>query len=115
MLFRSGVRKRAEISTAEGDARKSALSWLSKKKYDVAQWADGRFATVSKGGKRKGIASFPTLPGLRRYLDERDADLRGYVLVELEGELSPDRDLDADEGAILVLAGRVLGVHQPTT
>jgi hypothetical protein len=65
--------------------------------------------------EREGIASFPTLPGLSRYLDERDADLRGYVFVELEGELSPDRDLDADEGAILVFASRVLGVHQPTT
>jgi hypothetical protein len=65
--------------------------------------------------ERRGIASFPTLPGLRRYLDERNADLRGYVFVELEGELSPDRDLDADEGAILVFAHRVLGVRQPTT
>jgi RecJ-like exonuclease len=65
--------------------------------------------------ERRGIASFPTLPGLRRYLADRDADLRGYVFVELEGELSPDRDLDADEGAILVLARRVVGVRQPTT
>ena len=65
--------------------------------------------------ERRGIASFPTQSGLRRYLDERDADLDGYVFVELEGELSPDRDLDADEGAILLLPRRVLGTRQPTT
>jgi hypothetical protein len=65
--------------------------------------------------ERDGVASFPTREGLRRYLDERDADLRGYVFVEMEGELSEDRDLDADEGAILVYPRRIVGVHQPTT
>jgi hypothetical protein len=65
--------------------------------------------------ERQGVASFPTLEGLQRYLDERDADLSGYVFVEMEGELSEDRDLDADEGAILVFPRRIVGVHQPTT
>ena len=72
---------------------------------------DGRVTRI----ERDGVASFPTLEGLRRYLDERGADLRGYVLLELEGELSPDRDLDADEGAILVFPGRIVAVHQATT
>jgi hypothetical protein len=31
--------------------------------------------------------------------------------VELEGELSPDRDLDADAGAILVFPRRILATH----
>jgi hypothetical protein len=57
---------------------------------------------------RAGISSFPTVAGLRRYLRERDADLSGDVLVEMEGTLSADRDLDADEGAILVFPRRIL-------
>ena len=61
--------------------------------------------------ERAGVSSFPTLPGLRRYLDKRDADLTGYVFVELEGELSDDRDLDADEGAILVFPRRIIEIH----
>jgi len=58
--------------------------------------------------ERAGVSSFPTVQGLRRYLRERDADLSGDVFVELEGELSEDRDLDADEGAILIFPSRIL-------
>jgi DnaJ-class molecular chaperone len=58
--------------------------------------------------ERRGISCFPTASGLHRYLRERDADLSGDVFVELEGKLSPDRDLDADEGAILVFPKRIL-------
>jgi hypothetical protein len=66
--------------------------------------------------ERDGVAAFPTQAGLRRYLDERDADMTGFVILELEGELSDDRDLDADEGAILLFPRRIAGVHaQPTT
>jgi hypothetical protein len=61
--------------------------------------------------ERSGISSFPTLEGLRRYLAERDADMSGYVLLEFEGELSNDRDLDADEGAILVFPRRIVATH----
>lgn len=59
--------------------------------------------------RRAGISSFPTAAGLRRYLLERDADVSGDVFLELEGELSLDRYLDADEGAILVFPKRILG------
>jgi len=42
--------------------------------------------------------------------------MTGYVVLELEGELSEDRDLDADEGAILVFPRRIADVYaQPTT
>jgi len=59
--------------------------------------------------RRAGVSSFPTADGLRRYLRERDADLNGDVILELEGALSGDRDLDADDGAILVFPRRIAG------
>jgi len=65
--------------------------------------------------ERSGISCFPTLPGLRRYLAERDADLSGDVFLELEGELSDDRDLDADEGAVLLFPRRIVGVQAQST
>src|SRR5205823_6006045 len=60
---------------------------------------------------RRGVSAFPTLQGLYRYLVERGADLSGDVIVELEGELSDDRDLDADQGALLVIPTTVGAVH----
>jgi hypothetical protein len=61
--------------------------------------------------ERRGISSFPSLAGLFRYLAERDAELSGSVFLELEGELSGDRDLDADEGAVLVTPTLILAVR----
>ena len=68
---------------------------------------DGEITRV----QRRGISSFPRLAGLRSYMEAREVDLDGYVAVELEAELSGDRDLDADEGAILVIPGQILGRH----
>ncbi|HEV7770721.1 MAG TPA: hypothetical protein VGO66_08710 [Solirubrobacterales bacterium] len=48
--------------------------------------------------------------GLYRYLAERDADPEGKVVVELEGTLSEERDLDADAGALLVHPQRILTI-----
>ena len=64
---------------------------------------DGEITRV----ERRGVSTFPSLGGLYRYLAERDADLSGSVFLELEGELSGDRDLDADDGAVLVLPTRI--------
>jgi hypothetical protein len=61
--------------------------------------------------KRRGISAFPSLPGLYRYLAEREADLSGSVFLELDGQLSGDRDLDADDGAVLVLPTGIADVH----
>jgi len=51
---------------------------------------------------RSGVSVFPTLGGLYRYFAERGGDLEDAMIVELEGELSDERDLDADQGALLV-------------
>jgi RecJ-like exonuclease len=69
---------------------------------------DGEITRV----KRRGVSAFPSLPGLYRYLAEREADLSGSVFLELQGELSGDRDLDADDGAVLVVPRRIAGIHQ---
>lgn len=61
--------------------------------------------------RRRGVAVFPTLPGLYRYLAERDADVRRRVVVELEGDISKDLDLDADAGALLVFPTSIVGVQ----
>jgi hypothetical protein len=62
--------------------------------------------------KRSGVSSFPTAEGLRRYLAERGQDLSGDVFVEFVGELSPERDLDADEGAILAFPRQIVSRHE---
>lgn len=54
---------------------------------------------------------FPALRGLYRYLAERDADVRENVVVELEGRLSGDRDLDADAGALLLHPSGLVSVR----
>jgi hypothetical protein len=61
--------------------------------------------------RRQGIAVFPTRGGLYRYLAERNADPEGKVVVELEGVLSEERDLDADAGALLVHPQRILAIQ----
>ncbi|HWC25109.1 MAG TPA: hypothetical protein VG474_00865 [Solirubrobacteraceae bacterium] len=61
---------------------------------------------------REGVSAFPSLAGLYRYLAEREADGGDdCVVVELEGELTGDRDLDADAGAVLIRPTRVIGTH----
>jgi hypothetical protein len=52
--------------------------------------------------RRAGIAVFPTREGLYRYLAEKNAKVEGKIVVELEGRLGEERDLDADAGALLV-------------
>jgi hypothetical protein len=52
--------------------------------------------------RRAGVSVFPTEEGLYRYLVEKEAELNESIVVEVAGELSSDRDLDADSGAILV-------------
>ena len=62
---------------------------------------------------RRGVSAFPTEAGLYRYLGERDVDLDDNTrLLELEGQLSGDRDLDADSGAILVIPTKILGLRR---
>jgi hypothetical protein len=58
--------------------------------------------------RRAGLAVFPTAEGLHRYLAERGADLHGKLVVELEGRIGEERDLDADAGALLVHPERIV-------
>ncbi|MGH2974989.1 MAG: hypothetical protein ACRDLL_09005 [Solirubrobacterales bacterium] len=57
--------------------------------------------------RRAGVAVFPTREGLHRYLAEKNARVEGKIVVELEGRLSEERDLDADAGALLVLPEQI--------
>jgi hypothetical protein len=59
---------------------------------------------------RRGVSVFPTAEGLYRYLAERDAD-GDDCIVELEGELTGDRDLDADAGALLIRPTGIVATH----
>lgn len=61
--------------------------------------------------RRAGLAVFPAREGLYRYLAEKNAEVMGKVVVELEGRLSEERDLDADAGALLVLPERIASVE----
>jgi hypothetical protein len=62
--------------------------------------------------RRRGIAVFPAREGLYRYLAwKNDARLGGKVVVELAGELSEDRDLDADHGALLIHPDELVSVE----
>lgn len=61
---------------------------------------------------RDGVSAFPSIEGLYRYLAERGADGDGdCVVLELEGELTGDRDLDADAGALLIRPTRVVATR----
>jgi hypothetical protein len=62
---------------------------------------------------RDGVSVFPDEDRLYRYMLRRDADLDGALLVELEGDPSPDEDFDADEGALLVHPIRIIDVREP--
>jgi len=60
---------------------------------------------------RHGIAAFPSREGLYRYLaGEPEARIEGNVVVEMEGPVSEERDLDADAGALLVCPERIVSV-----
>jgi hypothetical protein len=60
---------------------------------------------------RRGVSVFPDEDGLYRYLIKREGRLEGRVLVVLEGELSEDEDVDADEGALLVRPRAIVEVR----
>jgi hypothetical protein len=61
--------------------------------------------------RRRGVAVFPTKEGLYRYLAERDAGVEDKLVVELEGPIGEERDLDADAGALLILPRRLVAVE----
>jgi len=76
---------------------------------DTCPTCDGD-ATINRT-RRPGVSVFPSIEGLYRYLAEQaDAEPPDRIL-ELEGELTDDRDLDADTGALLVRPTRIVATH----
>jgi hypothetical protein len=61
--------------------------------------------------RRRGVAVLPTREGLYRYLAERNTDLDNRLVVEVEGRLALERDLDADAGALLVHPEEIIEVR----
>jgi hypothetical protein len=97
------------LSCLEGSADPGCPACAGRVEFhDVCPSCDGS-GTVART-RRPGLSVFPTIEGLYRYLAEQDGELPDYV-AELEGELSGDRDLDADAGALLVRPTKVVAVH----
>jgi hypothetical protein len=59
----------------------------------------------------RGVSVFADPDKLYRYMVKRKADVSGCVMVELEGDPSPDEDVDADEGAELVFPTHIVAAH----
>jgi hypothetical protein len=59
--------------------------------------------------RRRGVSVFPSIEGLQRYLADREE--RPDFIVEIEGRLTGDRDLDADSGALLIRPTRIVALH----
>ena len=98
------------LSCMEGGSKSDCPACTGRVEWlDVCPTCAGTTRIV--GTRRQGVSVFPTIGGLYRYLVERDADLDGSVIVELEGKLSDEPDLDADSGALLIHPTRVVTRH----
>ena len=93
-----------EGSRADCPACGGRVEWV-----DVCPTCGGTGDVI--GLRRRGVSVFPTLGGLYRYLVERDFDFSDSVIVELEGELGDEPDLDAESGALLLLPTEVVTRH----
>ena len=58
------------------------------------------------------MSVFPDEEGLYRYMIKREGRLEGQLLVVVEGELSEDEDIDADEGALLVRPSTIVEARE---
>ena len=106
-----------------GEVRHRCLSCLELERPDPecpvcggrAEWMDVCPTCEGDGEitrtRRRGVSVFPTVAGLRRYLTDRHVDPEGCAIVELDGPVSDDRDLDADSGALLIFPREVVAVH----
>jgi hypothetical protein len=106
---RGRVRYRCR-SCLESGARAECPACGGKVEFeDVCPTCRGDGVVDDEDVNRVGVSVFPAEEGLYRYLVECDADLEGQVIVEVDGELAPERDIDADMGALLVIPTRVRG------
>jgi len=96
-------------SCLEGPADSACPACAGRVEFaDVCPSCEGD-GTIART-RRRGVSVFPTIAGLYRYLAERDGEADDYIL-ELEGEFTGDRDLDADAGALLVRPTRIVATH----
>ncbi len=114
---------RCDKCGGSGEVRHRCLSCLESDEPDAeceacagrAEWDDICPTCEGDGEitrtRRRGVSVLPTIAGLRRYLADRDVDPEGCAIVELDGPLSDDRDLDADSGALLIFPREVVAVH----
>lgn len=59
---------------------------------------------------RRGVSACRSIRELAAYMEETCGDLRGTVLVELDGPVSGDNDFDAAAGALLILPAEIISV-----
>lgn len=68
---------------------------------------------VVDGSRRRGVSVYPRIEGLYHYMLANDADVESCVVVELEGERSPEVDFDADQGALLLIPQAICSCAPP--
>ena len=59
---------------------------------------------------RRGVSASRSLHELASYMEQAWGDVRGTVIIEMEGDVSGDDDFDAKAGALLVLPSRIISV-----
>jgi hypothetical protein len=97
------------LSCADGDHDPGCPACGGRVRYtDVCPACEGD-GTIDHT-RRRGVSVFPSIGGLYRYIARQDAEPEDCV-VELEGRLTGERDLDADAGALLVEPTRIVAVH----
>lgn len=93
------------------DADRDTSDLLDPEQQWSSEWS-------GSGDPRRGVSVCATEHALAQYFAARAADcgfdaefLSGLVLVELTGALSEEDDVDAAEGALLILPTQVVSVH----
>ena len=59
---------------------------------------------------RRGVSACRTLAELAAYMEDAWGDVRGTVVIELDGDVSGDDDFDGRHGALLVLPEQIISV-----
>jgi hypothetical protein len=76
--------------------------------WDECPKCDGTATVTEK--PRRGVSACRSVRELARYMEQSAGDLRGTVIIELDGDVSDDEDFDADAGALLILPEQIISV-----